>query len=210
MKSIELQVSLRKNLGKKDARILRRNSQVPCVMYGGKEILHFHAHENAFKNLVYTHHVFMINLDVGGKEHQAFIKEIQFHPVTDRINHVDFMEVTSDKPVVIELPVEITGNSVGVRAGGKFRQRKRYLKVKGMLAHLPDSLVVDITDLNIGESILAGDLKYDYIEILEARHTLVVGVVSSRAAAKGMEEAPEAAAPAAEGETAAAEEAVKE
>jgi large subunit ribosomal protein L25 len=195
MKSIELKVSLRKTTGKKDAKKLRKNNQVPCVLYGGKENKHFSAEERSFKDLIYTHHVYIVNLDIEGKEHKAILKEIQFHPVSDRIDHVDFVEVSTDKPVVIDLPVEITGSSVGIRAGGKLRQRKRYIKVKGLIEHLPDSLVIDISDLDIGQSVLADDLKYPHVEILELKRSLVVGVISSRIA-KGMEEGAAAAAPA--------------
>jgi large subunit ribosomal protein L25 len=150
-----------------------------------------------------THYVYVVNLDIEGKKHKAIMKEIQFHPVSDKIGHIDFIEVTSDKPVVIGLPVEITGSSVGIRGGGKLRQRKRYVKVKGLIEHLPDSLVIDISDLDIGQSVLAGDLKYPNVEILETPRTLVVGVISSRAASAGMEEEAEAAVPA-EGAAAAA------
>jgi len=196
MKTFDLKVTLRKSLGKKDAKTLRRNKQVPCVVYGGKENIHFHAEDRDFKDLVYTNHVFVVNLDIEGKKHLAVMKEIQFHPVTDALNHIDFVEVAANKPIIIDLPVEITGNSVGIRAGGKLRQRKRYIKVKGLLEHLPDSLVIDISDLDIGGAVLAGDLKYPDVEILDAQRSLVVGVISARAAAKGMGEAAEVAAPA--------------
>jgi large subunit ribosomal protein L25 len=191
MKSIELKVARRTSLGKKDAKILRRNQQVPCVMYGGKEVLHFSALEKAFKDLVYTHHMYLVSLDIDGTMYRAIMKEIQFHPVSDKILHIDFVEVATDRPVVVSLPVEITGNSVGIRAGGKLRQRKRYVKVKGLVADLPDVLAVDISDLDIGNSIMAADLKYDRIEILESPRDMVVGVISSRAASKGMEEGTE-------------------
>jgi large subunit ribosomal protein L25 len=198
MKTINVKVSPRSTTGKKDARLLRKNNQVPCVLYGGKENIHFHAEDKTFKDIVYTHHVYCVNLDIAGKKHLAVMKEIQFHPVSDAIMHIDFVEVTKDKPFVISLPVEITGSSVGVRSGGKLRQRKRLIKVKGLLEHLPDSLVVDISPLDIGQSILAGDIKYPHVEVLESTRALVVGVISSRAAAKGMEEPAEgAAAPAA-------------
>lgn len=187
MKSIDLKASLRKSLGKKDAQNLRKTGQVPCVLYGGSENIHFYAHENTFKNLVYTHNVYLINLDIEGNKRLAIMKEIQFHPVTDKIIHIDFQEVFSDKLTVVNLPVDLVGNSVGIKAGGKLRQRKRYLKVKGLLENMPDSLVVDITDLDIGQSILASDVQYDKLEILEPLYTLVVGVVSSRVAAKSME-----------------------
>jgi len=186
MKLFELKAIQRKNLGKKDSKALRKNKQVPCVLYGGKENVHFSATVSDFKNLVYTHHVYVVDLNIEGKKHLAVMKEIQFHPVSDAINHIDFQEVYTDKPIIIDLPVEITGNSEGVKAGGKVRQRKKYVKVKGLINKLPDSLVIDITDLNIGQSVLAGDLKYENFEILEAPRAMVIGVVSSRVA-KGME-----------------------
>jgi large subunit ribosomal protein L25 len=210
MKSIELQAIRRKSLGKRDSRLLRKNNQVPCVMYGGKEILHFHAHENAFKNLVYTHHVYLVNLDIEGQKHQTIMKEIQFNPVSDRVDHIDFMEVAPDKEVIVDLPVEIVGNSVGIRSGGKLRQRKRYIKSKGFINKLPDSLVIDITNLDIGQSILAGDLKYEGVEIVESRHVLIVGVISSRTVAKESEEVTAAAAVAAPAAEAAKPEATAE
>jgi large subunit ribosomal protein L25 len=148
--------------------------------------------------------VFVVNIDLNGKVHPSVMKEIQFHPVSDVINHIDFVEVDANKPIVIELPVEITGNSAGIRAGGKLRQRKKYVKVKGMIKDLPDTLVIDISELNIGDSILAGDIKIEKIEVMEAHHNLVVGVISSRIA-KGMEEGAESiAATAATAATAAA------
>jgi len=196
MKSIELNVIRRKSTGKKDTRNLRKNSQVPCVIYGGKENLHFFAEDKAFRDLVYTNHVYVVNLNMEGKKYKAIMKEIQFHPVSDKLNHIDFIEVTSDKPIVVELPVEITGSSVGIRAGGKLRQRKRYIKVKGLIEHLPDSLVIDISDLDIGQSVLAGELKYPQVEILDQHRALVVGIISARAAAKGMGESTEVTAPA--------------
>jgi large subunit ribosomal protein L25 len=199
MKTIELKASLRKSTGKKDAKILRRKSQVPCVMYGGKENMHFYAEDKSFKDLIYTHHVYIVNLDIEGKKYQAILKEIQFHPVTDKLNHIDFVEINASKPVIINLPVDITGNSVGIRAGGKLRQRKRYVKVKGLIEHLPDSLVIDISDLDIGQSVLAGDLKYPHVDILDSHRALVVGVISARAAAKGMGEEPVAVAAPVEG-----------
>jgi large subunit ribosomal protein L25 len=205
MKTIEVKVSLRKGTGKKDAKSLRKNKQVPCVLYGGKENVHFYTEERNFKDLVYTNHVYVVHLNIEGKVYKAIMKEIQFHPVSDIINHIDFVEVSSDKPIIVELPVEITGNSVGIRAGGKLRQRKRYVKVKGLIEHLPDSLVIDISDLDIGQSVLAGDLNYPNVTNLEMPRALIVGVISARAAAKGMEEGTEgAAAPAAEGAAATA------
>lgn len=187
MKSFELKVTRRTALGKKDSNLLRRKGQVPCVLYGGKENLHFYVEKSEFKDLVYTNRVFVTHINLEGKTHKAIMKEIQFHPVSDEINHIDFIEVADDKPIIVELPLEISGNSPGIRAGGKLKQRKKYLKVKGLIKDLPEVLNVDITPLNIGQSVLAGDLIYDNIEVLEIKSALVVGVISSRAAAKGAE-----------------------
>ena len=133
MKTFDLKASLRKTTGKKDSKNLRKNKQVPCVLYGGGENVHFYAEARDFKDLVYTPHVYVVNLDVEGKKHLAVMKELQFHPVTDALDHIDFVEVSDNKPIRINLPVVITGNSVGIRAGGKLRQRKRYVKVKGLI-----------------------------------------------------------------------------
>jgi large subunit ribosomal protein L25 len=196
MKTFELKASLRQATGKKDSKNLRRNKMVPCVLYGGKETIHFSAEERAFKDLVYTPHVFAVNLNIDGNSHIAVMKEIQFHPVSDIINHIDFIEVDPKKPIIIDLPVVITGNSIGIRAGGKLRQRKRYIKVKGLINKLPDELTIDISDLDIGGAVLTSDLTYDAVEILEPARSLVVGVVSARAAAKGMVDTTEGATPA--------------
>ena len=171
------------------------------MLYGGEENLHFHAHENVFRNLVYTHDVYRVNLTIGDKKRQAIVKEIQMHPVSEKILHIDFHEISADKPIVVGLPVEITGSSIGIKAGGKLRQRKRYVRVKGLIENMPDALVIDITDLEIGQSVLASDLTYEKIEILEPPYAMIVGVVSSRVAAKATEEVTEAPAEESEAET---------
>ena len=195
MKTLDIKVTRRNELGKKSTRKLRAEGNVPCVMYGGEESVHFYAHENSFKDLIYTHHVHMVNFDVDGKLHQGILKEIQFHPVTDKILHIDFIEVSDNKPAVVEIPVELSGNSIGIRNGGKLRQRRRLLKVKGLISDMPDVLAIDITDLNIGDSFKVRDIQYDKLEMLDPPQAMVVGVVSSRIAAKGMitvEEEPKA------------------
>jgi large subunit ribosomal protein L25 len=194
MKSIEINVTARKNLGKKESRAMRLGKQVPCVLYGGKENIHFSAHENTFKDIIYSKNVYVVKLNVDGKIYQSVMKEVQFHPVSDSLLHIDFMEISGDKPSVVYIPVALTGIAVGVVEGGKLRQRKRYVRVKGLIADLPESLTIDISDIKIGQSILAGDLSYDKFEILEPKRAAVVGVISSRAAAKSMGEEPVVAA----------------
>ncbi len=215
MKTLEIKGSLRQELGKKGSSNLRKQGLVPCVMYGGEKNLHFSAHENKFKKLVYTPDVFLVKLDLDGQVFDAVMQDIQFHPVTDRILHIDFVQVLQDKQVTVNLPIRLTGSSVGIRAGGKLRQRRRYLRVKGLIKDMPDRLEIDMTNLDIGDSLKIGDLGYDHLEILDPPRVMVVGVVSSRLVAKGLREAvpeeaeeavAEGAAPAAEQAPAAEEE----
>lgn len=189
MKTFELKASLRKDTGKKESKNLRKQELVPCVVYGGEKIVHFAVIEKDFKNLIYTPDVFLVKLDIDGEKYDAVIQDIQFHPVSDRILHVDFSQVIDGKAVTINLPIELTGNSQGMLDGGKLRQRRRSLKVRGLAEHMPDYLKVDITSLDIGDSMKVGDLEYENLEVLDPQRAMVVGVVSSRLIAKGMQEA---------------------
>jgi large subunit ribosomal protein L25 len=201
MKTIVIKGSLRKELGKKDSNQIRKSGNVPCVIYGKDKNIHFHAHENSFKNLVYTHEAHLVNLDLDGQEFKAVLHDMQFHPVTDSILHADFVQIFDDKPVIINIPVTVFGESVGVKAGGKLFVKKRNLKVKGFAQDLPENLPVDITELKIAHSIKVGDLSYDKIELLDPKITTVVTVATSRVALKTEEEeAAEAAAAAAAAE----------
>lgn len=197
MKLLEIKGTLRKDTGKKYTKKLREEEYVPCVLYGGEKNIHFSALEKSFKELVYTHHVHIINLDLEGTYYKAILRDIQFHPVTDRIQHIDFVEVFEDVPTIVEIPIELTGSSIGLKNGGKVRQRRRSLKVKGLIKDMPDTLDIDMTDIDIGEYIKIGDLLYDNLEILTPARVMVVGVVSSRVAAKSLIEAEEDAAAAA-------------
>ena len=204
MKSLEIKGSERKDLGKSIIKKLRAGGNVPCVIYGGEKNIHFSVFENDLKSLVYTPNIYLVNLNIDGKVYKAIMKDIQFHPVTDHIIHIDFMEVFEDKPAVIKLPIEITGNSIGIKNGGKLRLRKRNLKVKGLVKYMPDTLNIDITKLDIGGVIKVDDLSYDNLEILDPGRAMVLGVISSRLAAKGMtieEETGETAEGAAEAAT---------
>ena len=204
MKTIEIKGSFRKELGKKYSRQIRKEGNVPCVIYGKEGNIHFSAHENSFKNLVYTHEAHLVKINLDGQEYNVVLHDMQFHPVTDRILHADFVQIFDNRPVIIDIPVTITGESVGVKAGGKLIVKRRHLKVKGLVVHLPEDLKVDVTDLAIHHSIKVGDLAYDKIELLDPKITAVVSVATSRIALKTEEElAAEAAA--AEGAEAAAE-----
>jgi large subunit ribosomal protein L25 len=206
MKTIEIKAVSREHVGKKSSGILRSEGNVPCVMYGGKENLHFYAHENEFRGLVYTPEVYLVHLVVDGKSYPAVMKDLQFHPVTDRLQHIDFMQISEDKPVTIDIPVKITGESSGVKAGGKLRIKRRTLKVKGMTSDIPDHLTVDITGLEIGQSIKIGDLSFNNLEIIDNKRAMIVGVAVSRVSLKEEEAAPAEGAEAAAGGEAAAPE----
>lgn len=205
MKTIEIKGSFRTELGKKSSRELRKTGNVPCVMYGKEKNIHFHSHENSFKNLVYTHEAHLIKLSIEDNEYMAVLKDMQFHPVKDNILHADFIELHENKPVVINIPIQVAGDSVGVIAGGKLSIKRRNLKVKGLANDLPEVLHIDITDLKIHEGIKVGDLSYDKIELLDPKKSMVLTIATSRVAQKTEEEvlaeteAAEAAAAAAAG-----------
>jgi large subunit ribosomal protein L25 len=188
MKTIEIKGSFRTELGKKSSKQLRKTGNVPCVIYGKKENIHFQAHENSFKNLVYTAEAHLVKLNIEDKEYKAVLKDMQFHPVNDKILHADFIEIFDNKPVVINIPIKVTGDSAGVIAGGKLSIKRRTLKVKGLAVDLPEHLPIDITELKIHESIKVGDLSYDKIELLDPKKSMVLTIATSRVAQKSEEE----------------------
>ncbi len=190
MKSIEIKAVSRDHFGKKSSNSLRAENNVPCVMYGGEKNLHFYAHENAFRKLVYTPEVYLVNLNIDGKNYNAVMKDLQFHPVSDKLLHIDFIQVIENKPVTINIPIKITGVSPGVKAGGKLRIKRRSLRVKGMAEYLPDHLNIDISKLQIGQSIKIGDLSYDKLEIIDNKRAMVASVAVSRVSLKEEELAP--------------------
>ncbi len=180
MKSISMSGSLRENVGKKDARTQRASGMIPCVMYGGGNQLNFLVPETSFKNLIYTPEVCYAVIDINGVEHKAIVQEIQFHPVTDKILHVDFLEVVDGKPINIAIPLQVSGNSPGVMRGGKLSKRVRKLKVSGLLEHIPENITVDISGLDILDSIRVEDIKIDNVRITENPSKVVVTVMTSR------------------------------
>jgi len=187
MKTIAISAEKRTDLGKKSTRDLRKISHVPCVMYGGPEVIHFHAHENDFRHIVYTPDAYIIEVNIDGQEHKAVLQDLQFHPVTDSLMHMDFVEVFDKKPVTTEIPIRLVGAAIGIKNGGKPRQRRRSLKVRGLIQHLPDTLDIDVTNVEIGEVIKIGDLSFENIEILDPKRSMIYAIVSSRVSMKGME-----------------------
>ena len=205
MKSITLNGSQRESVGKKATKALRNAGQVPCVLYGGDKPVHFFVEELAFTKLVYTPnaHTAVIALD-NGKTYNAAMQDIQFHPVTDKILHVDFYQLFDDKLVTMNIPVHITGSSPGVRNGGRLLFRKRKLAIRALPSKLPDVFNVDISKLKIGMLISVEELKSEDFTILHPDSKVVVQVKTARTAI-AVDEEEEEGAEALEGAEAAAE-----
>ncbi|MBM6961889.1 50S ribosomal protein L25/general stress protein Ctc [Bacteroides caecigallinarum] len=189
MKSIEIKGSLRTETGKKATRDLRKNNSVPCVLYGlnkdenGNQVAtHFTVTNDGLRNLVYTPHIYVVDLNIDGKIVTAIMKDIQFHPVTDNILHVDFLQIDESNPIVMEVPVKLEGLAEGVKAGGKLALQVRKLKVKALYNLIPERLVIDVTNLGLGKTIKVGELNYEGLQILNAKEAVVCAVKLTRAA----------------------------
>jgi large subunit ribosomal protein L25 len=204
MKTIEINGLARPQTGKKTTKEIRKAGNVPCIIYGGKENINFHAPEKDFKKLVYTPDAHLVNLNIEGKEYKAVLQDIQFHPVSDKIYHIDFIEVSDKKAVVVNIPVKISGDSIGVKSGGKLQIKKRHLKVKGLINNIPEFIPIDITNVNIHQSVKVNDLSIDKLEFLDPKKSMILSVATSRVA-QVAEEKPAEEAKAAETEASAAE-----
>ena len=198
MKSITIKGSKRESVGKSATKALRNAGMVPCVIYGGETPIHFSAEEKAFKKLVYTPNVYTASIDVDGQTIPAILQDIQFHPVTDRILHVDFYQLFDDKEVTMNIPVKLTGTSPGVLNGGSLRFTNRKLKVKAIPANLPDFVTADISKLKIGNKLFVTSLKNDDYTFMHPDNTVVVQVRTSRNAVASVEEEEETTEAAAE------------
>ena len=189
MKSIEIKGSLRTETGKKAAHSLRQNNGVPCVLYGmqkdenGNQVAtHFTVTVDGLRKLVYTPHIYVVDLNIDGKIVNAIMKDIQFHPVTDAILHVDFLQINEENPIVMEVPVQLEGLAEGVKAGGKLALQTRKLKVKALYNLIPERLVVNVTNLGLGKTIKVGELNYEGLTLLNAKEAVVCAVELTRAA----------------------------
>ena len=182
MKSLAISVKKRDNVGKASSKALRNQGKVPCVLYGGEKQVCFYAHENDLRKLVYTSDVFLVELDVEGTKTSCVMQDIQFHPVTDNILHVDFLEVFEDKEVTVEIPVILNGLAIGVRNGGNLLFRRKKIVTRAVPSKLPDAIEIDISDLSIGDFVYIKDLKSDDYSFLAPDGSVVVGVKTARAA----------------------------
>ncbi len=199
MKSVSLSGSLRGNVGKKDAKKQRREGNVPCVMYGGKDQIHFAASEKTLSKLLHTPEAHIIKLTVEGKEYDTIMQDVQYHPVTDRLLHVDLLQILPGKPVTIAVPVKLSGTAPGVLRGGKLIKKLRKLKISALSENLPDDVTVSIEGLEIGDSVKVSQLTLENVTFLDAPSTVIVGVRTARAVVE--EVAPGAEGAASEGAT---------
>ncbi|NPA45152.1 MAG: 50S ribosomal protein L25 [Chlorobi bacterium] len=184
MKTIEINAKKRTSLGKKATKALRKENNVPCVIYGQKQDnVHFYAHRNEFKNLVYTPNSYLVDLNIDGEKYIAKMQSIDFHPVTDEITHIDFYRIDLKKEFKIEVPIATTGFAKGIQAGGVLGVARRKVLVKALAENLPDELTLDITDLGIGDAIRINDLKelYPNLEFLDPQ-SIVVSINMTRLA----------------------------
>ncbi|CAM4061556.1 MULTISPECIES: 50S ribosomal protein L25/general stress protein Ctc [Flavobacterium] len=194
MKSITIKGSERESVGKVATKALRNAGLVPCVLYGGNQAVHFSAEVMAFRSLVYTPNAHTVEIDLGnGKSFNAVLQDIQVHPVSDKILHIDFFQLFDDKEITIEVPVKIVGKSKGVMAGGDLRLNTRKLKVKALPKNLPDFIEADITPLDMGNKLYVTKVASPDYKIMHPDNTVICQVKISRAAMKAAQEAAKAA-----------------
>ncbi|MDD5862242.1 MAG: 50S ribosomal protein L25/general stress protein Ctc [Prevotella sp.] len=208
MKEITVSGQKRTDLGKKASKALRKEGMVPCNLYGeakdenGKPVaLSFAAPMSELRKVVYTPHIYVINLTIDGENHTAILKELQFHPVTDALLHVDFLEVNDQKPITIGIPVKLVGLAQGVRDGGRMNLSIRKINVTAPYQQIPEHLDIDVTALKIGKSIRVGDLSFEGLEMATPKSVVVCSIKMTRNAAASSDDTAEAA----EGDDAAAE-----
>ena len=183
MRIVSMSGALREHVGKKDAKALRREDRVPCVMYGKGEQLMFSVAQTAFDRIIFNPEPCFVEIDLGGAKHQAMLKDIEYHPVTEIVYHADFYEMSDDKPIVMSIPVHTTGTSVGVMKGGKLAYKQKRLNVKALPADMPSEIVVDITKLDVAQRIKVQDIPTNKFEFLNPKSSEVLVVNSTRASA---------------------------
>jgi ribosomal protein L25, Ctc-form len=189
MKTVSLSGSLRENVGKKDTKALRNADLVPCVLYGGEDQIHFATEAKNFKQILFTPECFIINFTINGKSYNTILQDIQYHPVSDKVLHADFLLVKEDKPITVVLPVTIEGTAPGVMRGGKLKVNLSKIKVNGLAKDLPDYIRVNVGQLNIGQGIKVKDIVLDNVKFVTTPSTVVVDVRTARGVEAAAEEA---------------------
>ena len=188
MKKVSMSGSPRENVGKKDAKGLRKEGMVPCVLYGGEDQIHFATDEVNFKQILFTPETFLIDIEVGGKTYMSILQDIQYHPLTDKVLHADFLLVKENKEVTVTVPVATKGTSPGVIRGGKMKIKLPKLKVKGLAKNLPEYITIDISKLNVGGSIKVRDMKLDNLTMMDSPNLVIVDVKTARGVVLNAEE----------------------
>lgn len=182
MNTVSLSGSLRENVGKKDAKKLRAQGLVPCIIYGKDTEVRFYTDKKSFKTILFTPETYIINFEIGGKVYKTILQDIQYHPLSDEVLHADFLSVTEDKPITVTLPIRTQGTSPGVMRGGKLKMRVPRLKVKGLIKDLPDFVYVDISNLNVNQAIRVKDLNIPNLCPLVGENNIVVDVKAKKSA----------------------------
>jgi large subunit ribosomal protein L25 len=209
MKTVEIIGYRRANLGKSDAQRVREDGNVPCVLYGGDEQVHFTAPMILFRDLVYTNEAHFVHLNVEGDECEAILQEVQFHPVSEILLHADFLRIAGDRKIKMQIPVRLVGLAPGVSKGGALVRKRAALKVFAFPKDMPDHIDVDVSELDFHHAIKVADMKIDKLEFLDPKAAAIAAVEVPRAAKMAAEDAAAAAAaattaPAAEAAPAAA------
>lgn len=193
MKSIDVKGTARTGLGKKATRELRKSGSIPCNLYGEKRdekglpvAISFSVEASEVRNLVYSPDIYSVNLTIDGEEHKAVMRELQFHPVTDQLLHMDFYEINETKPIVMEVPIKLTGLAEGVKAGGKLAASVRNLKVRAPYSAIPERLEIDVTNLGLGKTIKVGELQFEGLELVTSPSVVVCQVKMTRNAMSAM------------------------
>jgi len=198
MKSIEIAGVKREGLAKQDTKNARKNDLIPCVLYGGSENVHFTVAVLDVRKLIYTPEVYMVKINIDGKTYDAVMREIQTHPVTDKLLHIDFIEVNPEKAITLDIPVSIAGTSEGQKQGGKLVVKIKKLKIKALAKDIPDAIELDVTPLNIGQDIRVKDVAIKGVQLLDSPNNIIVGIrVTRNVVETPAEVAKAAAAPAA-------------
>lgn len=200
MEAVSMNGSIREDLGRKGSKAAREEGLVPCVMYGDGDPVHFLVDKRQFRQIVYTPNVYMVNMEIGGTTHQVFLKDAQFHPVSDEIIHADFFKPAKGQSFELKIPVRLQGTSPGVLNGGKLVKVYRKLLVKGTIDTFPDFIDVDISKLRIGMGVRVSEITIPGAELLDSPNNYVVNVKTARGAVDDLEEEEEEAEAAAEGE----------
>jgi len=193
MKSITIKGSERESVGKVATKALRNAGAVPCVLYGGNQPVHFAADERAFKSLVYTPNAHTVVIDLGEKTYNAVLQDVQVHPVSDKILHIDFFQLNESKEITMEVPVKIVGTSPGVLLGGDLRLNQRRLKVRALPKNLPDFIEANISELQMGNKLYVTKVETKNFKLIHPDNTVICQVKISRAAMKAAQEAAKAA-----------------